>query len=195
MAYIRTIERDEAEGDLRDWYDRVGNPDGTIDDVMKVHSLNVDSLRTHFELYVSACHKPSPLTRVEREIVASAVSRINKCEYCLIHHSTGLGRLLKGERPSLVQQLRDGDHSELTPRERAMVVYAEKLAATPGEITHADIDALREAGLDDRAILDLAQVTAYFAYANRIVLGLGCELEQFEPGQLPVGGESERDTE
>jgi len=194
MAYIRMIEPSDAEGDLREWYGRVGNPDGTVDDVMKVHSLNVDSLRTHFELYVSACHKPSPLTRIEREIVASAVSRFNNCEYCLVHHSTGLGRLLKGERPGLVEQLRDGDHSGLTQRERSMVEYARKLAATPGEITRADTDALRAAGLDDRAILDLAQVTAYFAYANRIVLGLGCELEPFDPGQLPVGGEPERET-
>jgi len=187
MAYIRMIERDEAKGDLSSWYDRVGNPDGTVDEVMKVHSLNVDSLRAHFELYVSACHKPSPLSRVEREIVASVVSRINGCGYCLAHHSTGLGRLLKGDRPELVAQLRAGDHSGLTPREAAMAEYARKLAQTPVEIDRDDTEALRAAGLDDRAILDLAQVIAYFAYANRIVLGLGCELETFDPGQLPVG--------
>lgn len=187
MAYIRMIEREEAEGDLRQWYDRVGNPDGSVDEVMKVHSLNVDSLRTHFELYISACHKPSPLSRIEREIVASVVSRVNGCGYCLAHHSTGLGRLLKGDRGELVEQLRAGDYTGLSDRERAMVVYAEKLAGSSADMCQRDTDALREAGLDDRAILDLAQVIAYFAYANRIVLGLGCELETFDAGQLPVG--------
>jgi len=187
MAYIQMIERYEAQGDLKSWYDKVGNPDGTVDEVMKVHSLNVDSLRTHFELYVSACHKPSPLSRVEREIVASVVSRVNGCRYCMVHHSTGLSRLLRGDRPDLVGQLREGIHTGLSERERAMADYATKLALTPDDITSDDTDALRQAGLDDRAILDLAQVIAYFAYANRIVLGLGCELESFDVGQLPVG--------
>lgn len=185
MAYIATIDREDARGELLAWYERVGNPDGTVDEVMKVHSLNVDSLRTHFELYVSACHKPSPLSRTEREIVASVVSRANGCRYCLVHHCAGLGRLLKGERPALVEQLRAGDHSGLTDREHAMAEYARKLTRAPGEMTGADTDALRAAGLNDRAILDLAQVIAYFAYANRIVLGLGCELESFTPGQHP----------
>lgn len=192
MAYIATIDPRDAEGELRDLYDRVGNPDGTVDEVMKVHSLNPESLRTHFELYISACHKPSPLSRTEREIVASVVSRANGCDYCLIHHSAGLDRLLKGERPALMEQIRTGDHSRLTARERAMAVYAEKLARTPGAMTGADTDALRTAGLTDREVLDLAQVIAYFAYANRIVLGLGCELESFTPGQHPPessGGE------
>ena len=187
MAYIRMIERDEAQEDLRAWYDRVGNPDGTVDEVMKVHSLNVDSLRAHFELYSSACHKPSPLSRAEREIIASVVSRANGCDYCLAHHAAGLGRLLKDDRPRLAPQLRAGDHAGLTDRERAMAGYAEKLTRTPADMSRADTDALRDAGLDDRAILDLAQVIAYFAYANRIVLGLGCELESFDPGQLPIG--------
>lgn len=192
MAFIRMIERDEAGPDLRAWYDRVGNPDGTIDEVMQVHSLNPDSLRTHFELYVSACHKPSPLSRAEREIVASVVSKSNGCAYCLEHHSTGLSRLLPEDRVAIPAQLREGDWSGLTGRERALAAYAEKLTETPSAVTSADADALRNEGLDDRAILDLAQVVAYFAYANRIVLGLGCELESFDRGQLPVGGEQER---
>ncbi|MHC4768090.1 MAG: peroxidase-related enzyme, partial [Planctomycetota bacterium] len=63
MAYIKTIAEHDADGELAEWYRRVGNPDGTVDNVMKVHSLNVDSLRTHFELYKQACHDPSPVTR------------------------------------------------------------------------------------------------------------------------------------
>lgn len=61
--------------------------------------------------------------------------------------------------------------------DRAMLEYAVKLTATPRQITQEDVEALREAGFDDRGILDIAQVTAYFNYVNRLALGLGVELE------------------
>jgi uncharacterized peroxidase-related enzyme len=185
MAWVRTIERDEAGGELAEWYRRVGNPDGTVDEVMKVHSLSVDSLRGHFELYVAAMHRPSPLSFVEREIVGSAVSRLNGCGYCLAHHTAGLARRLHGERPGLPAQVRAGDHSGLTARERAMIAYAERLTLRPRDMAEADVGALRAAGLGDREILDLTQVVAYFCYANRIVLGLGATIEPFEIGQHP----------
>lgn len=177
MAFIRTIPADQADERLAALYRRVGNPDGTIDDVMLVHSLNPESLDAHFNLYVAAMHRPSPLSRLEREIVATVVSRINGCAYCVAHHAAGLERLLTGDRANLADQLASGDETELNERERAMVAYAAALTRHPAEIRHADIKRLREAGLDDRAILDLAQVVAYFCYANRIVLGLGAELE------------------
>ena len=86
MAHIKTIHEREATGELAEWYRRVGNPDGTVDNVMKVHSLNPDTLRTHFEMYTAAMHKHSPLSRAEREMVAVTVSRLNGCTYCLRHH-------------------------------------------------------------------------------------------------------------
>lgn len=58
-----------------------------------------------------------------------------------------------------------------------MLSYAERLTASPAEIRRADVAALRRAGLTDREILDLTQVAAYFAYVNRIALGLGAKLE------------------
>ncbi|RMF79852.1 MAG: hypothetical protein D6744_08760 [Planctomycetota bacterium] len=87
--------------------------------------------------------------------------------------------------------LREGDWSGLTVRERALATYAKRLTATPSEITAGDIDALRAAGLTDREIHDLALVTAYFAFANRITLGLGAELE--DPAQLGHNPSREND--
>ena len=58
-----------------------------------------------------------------------------------------------------------------------MLRYAVKLTETPRQVTRADMEPLRQAGLDDRAIHDLCAVTAYFAFANRIADGLGIELE------------------
>ncbi|HVB38007.1 MAG TPA: hypothetical protein VND92_05685 [Vicinamibacterales bacterium] len=69
---------------------------------------------------------------------------------------------------------------DVTPREQALLRYADKLTRTPAAVNAADIEALREAGLDDRAIHDAAAVVAYFAFVNRIASGLGVELETGE---------------
>jgi uncharacterized peroxidase-related enzyme len=66
---------------------------------------------------------------------------------------------------------------QLTDAERALLEYAEKLTRAPASIRPSDIDRLREAGLDDRAIHDACAIVAYFAFVNRIADGLGVELE------------------
>ncbi len=116
MAYIRTIAEAEATGELARLYKRVGNPDGSVDNVMKVHSLNPASLRTHFEMYQAAMHEPSPLSLAEREMVAVVVSRLNGCQYCLRHHRAGLIRLLPGELSELADALAQETPGELTHR-------------------------------------------------------------------------------
>jgi len=186
MSYVRTIAETDAEGTLAELYARGGNPDGTVDNVLKVHSLNPESLAAHLEVYISAMHRPSPLSRAEREIVATTVSRINGCGYCLRHHGAGLHRQLPAERRGVVEELSAGDESSLTDRERALCSYATKLTREPASVGRSDIEALRAQGLDDRAIVDLACVVAYFAYANRVVLGLGAELEpESSVGHVP----------
>ena len=63
------------------------------------------------------------------------------------------------------------------PRERALISYAETLTRTPAAVTNADINALRDAGFDDRGIHDACAIVAYFAFVNRIADGLGVEIE------------------
>ncbi len=186
MAYIETISEADATGELARWYQRAGNPDGTVDNVMRIHSLNVETLRTHFEMYTATMHRPSPLSRAEREMVAVAISRLNGCDYCLAHHRAGLERLLP-KRPGLAEALAGGETGDLGPREAALVAFATALTVSPGRMSEADVAELRTGGLDDRAILDLAQVVGYFNYVNRIVTGLGVELGDNEgaPGQWP----------
>jgi uncharacterized peroxidase-related enzyme len=62
-----------------------------------------------------------------------------------------------------------------------MIGYAVKLTRSPGEMERADVDALRVAGFSDRDVLDITEVTAYYAYANRIADGLGITLEEWIP--------------
>lgn len=65
----------------------------------------------------------------------------------------------------------------ITDKRLAMLTYAEKLTCTPEAMTEQDVTALRDAGFTDRDILDICEVVAYYAYANRIADGLGVQLE------------------
>lgn len=96
-------------------------------------------------------------------------------------------RLLPENRHGDADALRDGGDANLSQRERAMIDYASTLTREPQSNMGAEVEALRAAGLDDRAILDLAQSVAYFNYVNRIVNGLGVELGEGEgaAGQWP----------
>jgi uncharacterized peroxidase-related enzyme len=94
------------------------------------------------------------------------------------HHAAGLRRLVKDDE--LVATLQtDYRQARLAPADRAMLDYVVKLTLTPWEMVETDIQALRDAGFSDRAILDINQITAYYAYVNRIADGLGVPLENF----------------
>ncbi len=81
---------------------------------------------------------------------------------------------------TLVNQLKtDYTNADLTLSQRAMLDYAVKLTESPTLMEAADLKPLREAGFDDKAILDINQIVAYFAYVNRVADGLGVEMEDF----------------
>ena len=81
MTWIRTIAEDEAEGSLGELYERLRNPGGGVDNILKIHSLNPDSLRDHFALYRTVMRGRSSLTRAQREMIAVVVSAANQCHY------------------------------------------------------------------------------------------------------------------
>lgn len=72
---------------------------------------------------------------------------------------------------------RDWTAAVRSPADRAMLDYAAKLTRKPGEMTAQDVEKLRQAGFDDRAIHDICAITAYYAFVNRLADGLGVELE------------------
>lgn len=84
-AYIKTVASEDAARCcsplLQQLYNKWRNPDGSLDNILTIHSINPPALEAHFELYSRALHGDSPLTRVEREVVAVAVSLENKCRY------------------------------------------------------------------------------------------------------------------
>jgi uncharacterized peroxidase-related enzyme len=84
---------------------------------------------------------------------------------------------------SLAEAVASGAHERLEPRLRALLAYALKLTLTPAAMTREDLDALREHGLDDRAIVDANQVVAYYNYVNPVADGLGVDLEPSRPAE------------
>jgi uncharacterized peroxidase-related enzyme len=84
------------------------------------------------------------------------------------------------KKPELVEALKtDYRSANLTPRQRALLDYADKLTREPWAMVEEDLNPLREAGLDDRGILDLNQAVAYFAYVNRVADGLGVVVDEY----------------
>ena len=81
MAWIRTIPENEATGDLKRQYEAAVARAGKVYQVVKLQSLRPDILRTFMNLYLQLMHGPSGLTRAEREMVATVVSRTNHCHY------------------------------------------------------------------------------------------------------------------
>ena len=94
----------------------------------------------------------------------------------MTHHRRGLRLLLKDD--ALLERIEsDWVTAGLDDRRSAMLQFAETLTRTPGAMKPEDIEALRSAGFSDRDVLDIVEVIAYYAYANRIADGLGITLE------------------
>ena len=81
MAWIPMIPEDEAEGELKEWYDRLRDSWGGVDDIMRIHSISLPNMKGQYELYKSAMTGNPYLSRKEREMIAIVVSSINQCHY------------------------------------------------------------------------------------------------------------------
>jgi uncharacterized peroxidase-related enzyme len=100
-----------------------------------------------------------------------------------VHHRRGLRRLL-GDDALLARVEVDFERAGLDSRRLAILRYARRLTLEPARVERALVDAMRAEGLNDRDVLQVAEVTAYYAYVNRIADGLGVELEAPEPDGL-----------
>ncbi len=190
MSWIRTVPYEDADGQLLYLYDRVKGPDGRIDNIMRAHSLRPHAMAGHMALYKSVLHdRRNTLEPWLLEALGVYVSLLNGCAYCVEHHMAGLARLLRDqERAAAIRAALAADRPEqvFTGRELVLMRYAERLTNEPAALGEADVEGLRAAGLDDGQILEANQVVAYFAYANRTVLGLGVTTEGDVLGLSPA---------
>ena len=81
MAWIKTIEPDDATGALRSEYDKAIGRAGRVFNIVKIMGLQPEHLRSSIELYLRLMHGPSDLTRAQREMLAVVVSSVNQCHY------------------------------------------------------------------------------------------------------------------
>ena len=198
MAWIKTVPYDQSTGKLRKLYDRVKGPDNNVDNIMMSHSLRPHSMEGHMAIYKYVLHHTgNTVPKWFLETIGVWVSLLNNCSYCVDHHFSGLKRLLDDNakaseiRKALDAQTIDG--GPFDPAQQAALAYAKKLTLTADQVTEADINSLRETGLDDGEILEINQVTAYFCYANRTVLGLGCSTEGDILGLSPNNSSDQND--
>ena len=182
MPWIDTVPYEQSTGRLRQLYDRVKGPGDNVDNIMMMHSLRPHSMEGHMALYKQVLHHgANTVPKAFLETIGVWVSLLNRCAYCVEHHCAGLGRLLGDDARSAAIRaaLESGaiEAGPFEPREKLALRYAEALTRDPSSATGAMVAGMRAAGYDDGEILEINQVTAYFAYANRTVLGLGCSTE------------------
>lgn len=181
MSWIKTVAYEDAKGKLKTLYDRVKGPDNNVDNIMMAHSLRPHSMEGHMHIYKYVLHhSANTIPKHFLETLGVWVSLLNKCGYCVEHHFQGLRRLLSDDdRANAIRQAFEAD--KLSPtfsdKESAAINYARALTLSPSELTSESVEALRQAGWDDGEILEINQVSAYFCYANRTVLGLGVSID------------------
>lgn len=116
------------------------------------------------------------LTGQERELVALVVSLENRCEACIITHAGALAA--HGMAPRVIDVvLCNWRRADLSPRERALAVFASHLTVDPEKASEADLDGLRAAGVSEAEILETVQIVAIFNATNRLNAGLGVKVD------------------
>ena len=180
-AWIRMIEDQDADPELLEILKLARTPHGTVDNVMRVHSLRPNTMKGHVILYRAALHDDAnTLPMWLQEVIGSYVSLLNDCDYSYANHWANAKHLMGDDA--------NADAAEAALKERkpedafegktlAFLRYAQKLTLTPGEMARDDVTALTEAGVDDGEILEANQIIGYFNYVNRCLNGLGVTTE------------------
>jgi len=179
MSWIDIIDEEEADGLLKKYYNEISKRRGKVANIMKVHSLNPRAMKAHFDLYIALLFRKSGLSREERELIATAVSVANGCEYCQLHHGEALLHYWEDQK-RLDQFLEDPFSVELSQRAEALLTYAIKLTKEPKTFTNKDFTVLKEHGLSDEDILNVNLIVSYFNFVNRVAVGLGVHFSEEE---------------
>ena len=142
-AWIEMIADADATGALKDYYDAVRTPHGTVDNVMRAHSLRPHTMGGHLALYKSVLHNPdNTLPFWFLEVVASYTSICNRCDYSFAHHFTNVRRLIDDEQKAdaiLAALEAHAPEQAFDGKELALLVYAAKLTTAVGDMAQGEI--------------------------------------------------------
>jgi uncharacterized peroxidase-related enzyme len=184
MTWIRTIPLPEADDELRQAFEAQAmffpseysdpefpSPDEGVG-IVATHTLIPGALRHAFSTFGVLISPDLPLSRKQHEMIATRVSGLNRCRYCFESHAEFLRHVTLDD--DLVRALKeDYENAPLDPADRAMLDYAGKVTTKAISIGPSDHQALRDQGFDDRAILQITLIAAWFNYINRVADSLG----------------------
>ena len=140
---------------------------GMVPNVLAAYAFNEEKLNAFTGMYNDLMLADSGLSKLEREMIAVAVSSVNRCFYFLTAHGAAV-RQLSGDPELGELMVMNYRVADLSPRQRAMLDFAVKLTERPHEILEGDRQGLRDAGFSDRDIWDIASVAAFFNMTNRV---------------------------
>ena len=197
-AWIEMVADEHASSELKAALDEARTPHGTVDNVMRVHSLRPSTMRGHVRLYRAVLHDDANTVPMWlQETIASYVSTLNDCAYSFSNHWANAYHLIlteRGAEPALAERIEAAIKDDAPERvfdgaELAMLRYAKKLTRMPGAMVADDLKAMRAHGVDDGQILEVNQIVGYFNYVNRLLNGLGVTLEGDIVGYYADDGE------
>ena len=140
---------------------------GMVPKVLRAYAFDIDKLNAFTGMYNDLMLGDSALSKLEREMIAVAVSSVNKCYYCLVAHGAAV-REMSGD-PQLGEALvMNYRVAKISAKQRAMLDFAVKLTEASAKVEEADRQALRDAGFTDRDIFDIASVAGFFNMTNRV---------------------------
>ncbi len=179
MSWIDEVEYEKAGGKTKEVYDRIKDQRGKLSNIMKVQSLMPEAMDHHLDLYLSIMFKDRSLGREKCEMIGVVVSSINGCDYCVNHHAEALNHFWRDEEK--LEKLKEsyGD-MDISRKEKKMLDFVRRSTEKPDSVEEKDVDDLRKVGFSDKEILNMAMITSYFNFVNRIALTLGVDFSEEE---------------
>lgn len=157
----------ELSAPMQAYFDKCQDKLGLIPNVLRAYAFNSAKLEAFAAFYNDLMLAPSGLSKLDRELIAVAVSSINHCYYCLTAHGAAV-RQLSGS-PELGEQMAMNFRAaDLSDKQQAMIAFAALITERPDTIVEDDRQALRDAGYTDRDIFDIAAVASFFNMTNRM---------------------------
>jgi uncharacterized peroxidase-related enzyme len=177
---------EELPEDIRTKLLEVQQKAGFIPNVFVTLAHRPDEFRAFFAYHDALMLRESGLTKAEKEMIVVATSGLNQCPYCVIAH----GAILRiyAKNPQIADQVAiHHARADVTPRQKAMLDFACKLARTPEALGDADHDVLRHHGFSDEDIWDVGGITAFFALSNRMahLIEMRANDEFYLMGRIP----------
>jgi uncharacterized peroxidase-related enzyme len=152
---------------MQAYFDKCTEKLGFVPNVLKAYAFDMPKLEAFVAMYNDLMLASSGLSKLEREMIAVAVSSQNRCYYCLVAHGATVRAL--SDDPVLGElMVMNYRAAHLDRRHRAMLDFAVKLTAEPWIVEEVDRQALRDIGFSDRDIWDIAAVAGFFNMSNRI---------------------------